>query len=128
MRARRKANGYTLIELIIVIVILAILSTVSLRTYADLQDDAKHSGAQGVAGALGSASVANYALRSGVTSASTSAIADCVDVGNLLTPGSLSSYAIVAKPIAPGATESCTVDHVKPGAGTAATFTAHGIS
>ena len=129
MRARRKQDGYTLLELIIVIVIIGILSTVSIQTYANLQQDSKHAGAQGVAGALSSASVANYTLRSGnVSSASTLAISDCVHVGNLLLPGSLSSYAITAKPIAPGATETCTIDHVKPAPGTAATFTAHGIS
>jgi len=128
MRTRKKVNGYTLIELIIVMVILAILSTVSLRTYADLQDDAKHSGAQGVAGALGSASAANYLLRMTKGPAGTTAITDCADAGALLTSGSLSAYAIASKPIASGAIETCTVDHVKPGPATAATFIAHGIS
>ena len=129
MRARRKQDGYTLIELIIVMVIVAILSMVSIQTYANIQEDAKHSGAQGVAGALSSASVANYTLRSGnVTSVPTMAVADCADVGNLLVAGALASYTIVAKPVVSGATENCTVDHKRPGQGTAATFTAHGVS
>ncbi len=128
MRTRHKQNGYTLIELIIVMVIVAILSTVSLTTYANLQDDSKQASAQGVAGALGSAAVANYVLRSaGKGSASTRAIADCADVANLLTPGSLATFTISPKPIAAGAAETCTVDHVKPGSATAASFTAHGI-
>src|SRR6185436_2646181 len=98
MRAHRKQDGYTLIELIIVMVIIAILSTVSIQTYANLQQDTKHAGAQGVAGALSSASVANYTLRSGkVTSVTTIAIADCLHVGNLLVPGSLANYTITAK-------------------------------
>jgi prepilin-type N-terminal cleavage/methylation domain-containing protein len=128
MRTRRNQQGYTLIELIIVMVIVAILSTVSIQTYANLQQDTKQAGAQGVAGALSSASVANYTLRSGnITSVPTMAVTDCVDVGNLLVPGSLTSYAITAKPIAPGATATCTIDHVKSSPGTAATFTAHGV-
>ena len=128
MRTRRKQSGYTLIELIIVIVILAILSTVSMRTYADLQDDAKHASAQGVAGALASASVANYMLRLGKGPAGTIAVSDCADVAALLTTGSLESFVITPKPIANGSVEACTVDHVKPGTATAATFRAHGIS
>jgi len=129
MRTRRKQNGYTLIELLIVMVIVAILSTISLTTYANLQDDSKHASTQGVAGSLASASVANFMLRSaGRANASTQAIANCVDVANLLTPGSLTSFTIAAQPIASGATATCTVDHVKPGSGTAATFTAYGIS
>ena len=129
MRPHRKQQGYTLVELIIVIVIIAILSTVSIQTYANLQQDSKLAGAQGVAGALSSASIANYTLRSGnVSSASTIAITDCVHAGNLLLPGSLANYTIAAKPVAPGATETCTIDHVKPAPGTAATFTAHGVS
>ena len=129
MRTRRKQEGYTLLELIIVIVIIGLLSTMSIQTYANLQQDSKHAAAQGVAGALSSASVANYTLRSGnVSAGSTIAITDCVHVGNLLLPGSLASYTIAAKPVPAGATETCTVDHVNPGAGTAATFTAHGFS
>ena len=129
MRTNRRQDGYTLIELLIVMVIVAILSTLSLTTYANLQDDTKHASAQGVAGALASASVANFMLRSaGKATGATQAIADCADVASLLTPGSLATFTIASKPIASGATESCTVDHVKPGTGTAATFTAYGIS
>src|SRR5688572_2139259 len=128
MRTRRKQSGYTLIELIIVTVIVAILSTISLATYADMQDEAKRGAAQGVAGALGSASVANYMLRAGRGPAGTTAITDCVDVATLLTPGSLDSFVIASKAITSGGTETCTIDHVKPGANTAVTFTAHGIS
>ena len=128
MRTQRKQYGFTLIDMLTVMVIVAILSTISFATYATLQDDTKHASAQGVAGALASASVANYMLRSaGKATGSTHPIADCTHVANLLTPGSLATYTIAAKPSAPGATESCTVDHQRPGAGTAVTFTAYGI-
>ena len=127
MRQKRRHHGYTLIELLIVIVIVSILSTVSLRTYADLADESKMAGARGVAGALGSASAANFMLRN-KGPAGTIAISDCADNAGLLMPGSLQSFVITPKPIAPGATEFCTVDHIKPGAATAVTFTAYGIS
>lgn len=128
MRAHRKQKGYTLIELLIVVVIFAILSTLSIQTFANLQDDGKHATVQGVAGALASASTANYVLRSAKNAAQTRAIANCVDTAALLTNGSLRSVVIVPQAIAPGAMATCTVDHVKPGASTAATFIAHGVS
>src|SRR6188768_409662 len=104
MRTRRKQDGYTLIELLTVMVIVSILSTVSLQTFANLQDDSKHASARSMAGALGSASVANFTLRSaGKAGGSTLPIADCVDTANLLIPGSLSSFTITAQPITPGA-------------------------
>jgi prepilin-type N-terminal cleavage/methylation domain-containing protein len=128
MRPRRKQDGYTLVELLIVMVIVAILSTISIQAFANLNNESRQAAAQNVAGALGSASVANYILRSGNSTATTMPITNCVDVGNLLTAGSLQSFTIASKPIAHGATESCTVDHAKAGAGTAVSFVAHGIS
>ena len=124
---RRKQKGFTLIELIIVIVIIAILAAVAIPKYLDLQNEAKKAATQGIAGALGSASAANYAIRSGIPSKG-AAVANCTDVGTLLQDGSMTGFTITAAAIAAGTTATCTVDHATPGSATSATFTGHGIS
>jgi MSHA pilin protein MshA len=125
VKKRTHQKGFTLIELIIVIVIIAILAAVAIPKYLDLQEDAQRSAAQGVAGALGSASAANYAIRSGLP-AKGSPIASCTDVGNLLQTGSLDGFSLSTTTVTAGATTNCTVS--KTGASPVATFTAHGIS
>jgi MSHA pilin protein MshA len=128
MRIRKHQGGFTLVELIIVIVIFAVLAAVAIPKYLTLQEDAKRGASHGIAGALGSASMANYVIRSGNVPATTYPIANCVDVATLLVPGSMSGFSIAPLPVANGATTTCTVDHDTPGSSTAATFTAHGIS
>lgn len=128
MRARRRQGGFTLIELTIVVVVIAILASVAIQRYLTLQEETKRAAAEAIAGALGSASVANYLVRSGNTTATTYPIGNCIDVATLMLPGAMGGYAIAPQPVAPGATATCTVDHVNPGSSTAATFTAHGVS
>ena len=126
-RKQSKQKGFTLIELIIVIVIIAILAAVAIPKYLDLQEDAKKAASQGLAGALGSASAANYAIRSGLTAKGT-AIANCTDVATLLQSGSMTGFSITAGALASGATANCTVNHDGGSAGTAATFVGHGVA
>ena len=120
--------GFTLIELIIVIVIIAILAAVAIPKFLDLQEDAKKAAAQGVAGSLGSASAANYAIRSGLPGRGTG-ISDCSQIGSLLQTGSMTGFTITAGAITVGGTATCTVNHTVGGNGsTAATFTGHGVT
>jgi MSHA pilin protein MshA len=126
-KKRTHQMGFTLIELIIVIVIIAILAAVAIPKYLDLQNDAKKAASQGLAGALGSASAANYAIRSGLPTKG-SAITSCGDVGNLLQTGSMDGFTITGGSIGAGNTASCSVDHNVPGTATSATFTGHGIN
>ncbi len=73
-------QGFTLIELIIVIVLLGILAVTAAPKFLNLQDDARDSVLQGIAGSLESAASVVYgkALINGVASAETGS----VDVGS----------------------------------------------
>ena len=127
MKNQRKQKGYSIIELVITTVVLSVLGATALPKYYSLHDDAKRSGAEGVAAALGSASSSNVVLRAAGKSGTT-AIINCGDAAGLLMPGALNGYQITPKIVAPGETTTCTVEHMLPGNGTAATFVVHGIS
>ena len=56
----KKQAGFTLIELVIVIIILGILAVTAAPKFLNLQDDAKKAAADGVKGAVASASQLVY--------------------------------------------------------------------
>ena len=127
MKRRNLQSGYTIMEMLITTVVISILGATAVPKFHGLHDEAKRSGAQGVAAALGSASSSNAVLRAAGKSGTT-AIINCSDAAALLMPGALNGYEITPKAVAPGESTTCTADHALPGNGTAATFTVHGIS
>jgi MSHA pilin protein MshA len=104
--------GFTLIELVMVIVILGVLAAVALPKFVDLSDDAQAAATLAFAGAISSASSANYAARM-ANALNGQAVGQCSDGGLLLQGGLPSDYSlqlgIGPTIIPPDVTQSCTV-------------------
>jgi prepilin-type N-terminal cleavage/methylation domain-containing protein len=112
MQARQ--SGFTLIELVVVIVILGILSAVALPKFINLSGEAAQAAAQGVAGAISSATAINYAARKASSAAGAGPILSCANantnIATLLSGGMPPGYTLTAGAgCTDGNTDTCTV-------------------
>ena len=115
----RIQRGFTLIELIVVIVILGILAATALPKFVDFSGDAGNAAAQGVAGAIASATALNYGKYQISTGAATTLnnTATCDTVAGLITYDT-ATITVAGGPLAGCtaggvATTGCTVKHSK---------------
>lgn len=121
---KSRQSGFTLIELVMVIVILGILAASAIPKFVNLNGDANQAAVDGMAGALGSASAINYAVRS-LNVSNGVAVTNCDDLAGALEGGLDSDYKLASNP--PNATTKlCTLTHTS--SSTTATFVGHVIS
>lgn len=120
----KKTFGFSLIELIIVLVIIAIIAVIAVPRFINLNTSAKQNATNSVAASLTAVSASNFATRTANSSVG-SAVANCTDVGPLLSGGLPSGYSITSLVVSAGSSVNCTLNGPDS---TTATFVAMGIS
>lgn len=124
---RFKVKGINAIEIIMMLMMLIILASTAIPAFVSARNDtdALKATLDGIAGALGSASAINYAVRTISKKSQGIKVLNCTDVANALEGPLNSEYTIVPAAVEPGGKTQCTVTHRS---GFTATFEAHGVS
>ena len=129
---KKKQNGFTLVEMVMVVVVVGTLSAVAVPKYIDYKESAGLAAAKALAQALSSAATTNYSAKVAEVPNSI-AMSKCADIKSLLTGGKLPpNFCVLAKGATSPATEADCITASTDNAtsisnGTAATTDINGI-